>query len=130
MKSQARVLIVSRDEALLRTREMLMGTYFNASRAGTPSEARTQLLTEHFDLLVLCHSLRSDEGEGLAAIAHHQEPPAKVLALRPQTDAGDPRPWADELLGVDAGPFGLLVTSAKILNFRIRSKARAASVRL
>jgi hypothetical protein len=124
MKSNARVLIVSRDEALLRTRELIIGAYFNTIGVGTPSEAKAQLRTERFHLMVLCHSLRSNEAENLAELAHRQEPPAKVLALRPRTDIGEPRPWADEVIGVDAGPFALLVKSADILNFRIRSKAK------
>lgn len=125
MKSDIRVLIVSRDEMLLRTREMIIGAYFQTTGVGRPSEAKAQLQAVHFDLIVLCHSLRSEEGEVLAELAHRQRPPAKVLALGPRTDNGARKPWADEQIGVDAGPFGLLVKSAKMVNFKIRSKAGA-----
>lgn len=124
MKPEIRVLIVSRDEMLLRTREMILGAYFHATGAGRPSEARAQLQAVHFDLLVLCHSLRSEEGETLAKLAHEQEPPAKVLVLGPRTEDVARMPWADDQIGVDAGPFGLLVKSATMVNFKIRSKAK------
>ena len=124
MKPEIRVLIVSRDEMLLRTREMIMGAYFHATGAGRPSEAKAQLQAVHFDLIVLCHSLRSDEGEVLANLAHSQNPPAKVLALGPRTEFGPKKPWADDQIGVDAGPFGLLLKSAKMVNFTIKNKAR------
>ena len=43
MKPEIRVLIVSRDEMLLRTRELMMGAYFHATGVGRPSEAKAQL---------------------------------------------------------------------------------------
>jgi hypothetical protein len=124
MKPEIRVLIVSRDEMLLRTRELIIGAYFHATGVGRPSEAKAQLQAMNFDLIVICHSLRSEEGEVLADLAHHQEPPAKVLALAPRSDGDERRPWADDQIGVDAGPFGLLVKSATMVNFKIKSKAR------
>jgi hypothetical protein len=128
MKPEIRVLIVSRDEMLLRTRELIMGAYFHATAVGRPSEAKAQLQAMHFDLIVLCHSLRSDEGKVLAEMAHRQQPPAKVLALGARTENGEQKPWADAQIGVDAGPFGLLVKSANMVNFKIKSKARSSSL--
>ncbi len=77
-----------------------------------------------FDLMILCHSLREDENEMLANLAHQRRPPIKVLALGPRTDAAQKKAWADEQIGVDAGPFGLLMKSAKMVNYRIKSKAK------
>jgi len=125
MRPEIRVLIVSRDEMLLRTREMIFGAYFHATGVGRPSEAQAQLQAMHFDLVVLCHSLRRDEGEILARLAHAQNPPAKVLVLGARTEYCAREPWADDQIGVDAGPFGLLVKSASMVNFKIRSKAKA-----
>jgi len=125
MKPEIRVLIVSRDEMLLRTRELIIGAYFHATGVGRPSEAAAQLKAMRFDLVVLCHSLRNEEGEVLANLAHRQQPPAKVLALGPRTEGIEKLPWADDQLGVDAGPFGLLLKSAEMVNFKIKSKSRA-----
>ena len=124
MNSQLSVLIVSRDEMLLRTRELIFGAYFRVATAGRPTEAVPQLKSTHFDLVVLCHSLRDDEGKLLADLAHHHARPGKTLALKPITNFGDERPWADDEIGVDAGPYGLLLKAAQMLNFRISSKAK------
>ncbi len=125
MNSQLTVLIVSRDEMLLRTRELIFGAYFRVASAGRPTEAVAQLKSTHFDLVVLCHSLRDDECELLADLAHHHARPGKTLALKPITaDFAGERPWADDEIGVDAGPYGLLLKAAQMLNFRISSKAK------
>lgn len=83
-----------------------------------------QLQAMRFDLMILCHSLRDHECEILANLAHAQHPPSKVLALGPRTDVIEKEPWADEQIGVDAGPFGLLMKSASMVNFKIKSKAK------
>jgi len=124
MNSRCTVLLVSRDDMLLRTREMIFGAYFHVEAVGRPNEAASRLKLIHFDLVVLCHSLREDECEHLAELAHHQEVPAKTLALRPMTDCGEDRHWADEEIGVDAGPYGLLKKAAQMLDFRISSRAK------
>jgi hypothetical protein len=43
MNSHARVLVVSRDEMLLRTREMILGTFFVVKGAGRFPEALAAL---------------------------------------------------------------------------------------
>ena len=49
---------------------------------------------------------------------------ARILALKPMTDFGDERAWADDEIGVDAGPYGLLLKAAQMLDFRILSRAK------
>ena len=124
MKPDIRVLIVSRDEMLLRPRELIIGAYFHATGVGRPAEAKAQLQAMQFDLMILCHSLNDEEGEILASLAHRQKRRAQVLALGPRTDAMEKKAWADAQIGVDAGPFGLLMKTAGMLNYRIKSKAR------
>ena len=119
-----RVLIVSRDEMLLRTREMIFGAYFQVSAVGRVTEAVAKLTSNYFDLVVLCHSLRESECERIADLAHKHAHPARILALKPITDFGDERPWADDEVGVDAGPYGLLLKAAQMLDFRIMSRAK------
>jgi DNA-binding NtrC family response regulator len=127
MNSHARVLVVSRDEMLLRTREMILGAFFAVRGAGRFSEARTLLTNHRFDLVVVCHSLTNDECERLAMIAHEQNPRCLILAMTATSRAGM-KPWADKQLGVDAGPYGLLKKCAEMVGFVLKSKARAAHV--
>ncbi len=126
MNSHARVLVVSRDEMLLRSREMILGAFFAVRGAGRFIEARTLLTNNVFDLIVLCHSLTPDECERLAAMAHDRSPRCQVLAVT-SSSRGSMKPWADKQLGVDAGPYGLLKKCAEMLGYVLKSKARAAS---
>lgn len=125
MNSHARVLVVSRDEMLLRTREMILGTFFVVRGAGRFSEAKTLLNSHSFDLIVLCHSLTPDECERLAILARAQNPRPLILAMSASSRAAN-RPWADKQLGVDEGPYGLLKKCAEMLGYALKSKARAA----
>ena len=125
MKSHARVLVVSRDEMLLRSREMILGAFFAVRGAGRFVEARSLLTSNSFDLIVLCHSLTADECERLASMARERAPRCQVLAMS-STSGGSVKPWADKQLGVDAGPYGLLKKCAEMLGFVLKSKARAA----
>jgi DNA-binding response OmpR family regulator len=127
MNSHARVLVVSRDEMLLRTREMILGAFFSVQGAGRFNEARVLLATQNFDLIVLCHSLTYDECERLAMMAHQKIPRSLVLAMT-ASSRGNLKPWADKQLGVDVGPYGLLKKCAEMLGFVLKSKARAAHV--
>lgn len=127
MGSSARVLIVSRDDMLLRTREMILGAFFEVEGAGRPSEAKALLKGNAFDLIVLCHSLTPDECEHLANLAHSQDPTAKVLAMS-ANGCSKAQSWADRQLGVDAGPYGLLKECSEMLGYVLKSKAKAANV--
>jgi len=125
MNSHARVLVVSRDEMLLRSREMILGAFFAVRGAGRFIEAKTLLTSNSFDLIVLCHSLSPDECERLATLAHGKTPRCQVLAMSPSSRE-NLKAWADKQLGVDAGPYGLLKKCAEMLGFVLKSKARAA----
>lgn len=127
MNSHARVLVVSRDEMLLRTREMILGAFFAVQGAGRFSEARTLMASGHFDLVILCHSLTYEECERLAMLAHERTPRSLVLAMS-ASSRSNLKPWADKQLGVDAGPYGLLKKCAEMLGLVLKSKARAAHV--
>lgn len=109
---------------LLKTREMIFGAYFEVTAAGRATEAIARLASTYFDLVVLCHSLTENECERIAGIAHKHAHPARILALKPLTDFGDEKAWADDEIGVDAGPYGLLLKAAEMLDFRILSRAR------
>ncbi len=126
MNSSARVLVVSRDETLLRTRALILGAFFEVHSAGRALEATSLLHNHVFDLVVLCHSLTNAECEQLAIQAHDQNPRPMILAMSPRGDAS--KPWADKQLGVDAGPYGLLKKCATMLGLALKSKAKTAHV--
>ena len=125
MNSHARVLVVGRDEMLLRTRVMILGAFFVAQGAGRFPEATAAMKRSKFDLIVLCHSLSCDESEALAVLAHEQIPRPLILAVNSSSRA-NVKPWADKQLGVDAGPYALVKKCAEMLGFVLKSKARAA----
>lgn len=127
MNSHARVLVVSRDEMLLRTRKMILGAFFVVHGAGRSSEAKALLKTETFDLIVLCHSLSNDECEQIAAIARRRNARSLILAMT-SSSRSIMKPWADRQLGVDVGPYGLVKKCAEMLGYVLKSKARAAHV--
>jgi DNA-binding response OmpR family regulator len=126
MNSKARVLIVSRDDMVLRTREMILGGYFNVQGAGRFSEAKALMSAIPFDLVVLCHSLQENECEQLAQLAHSQVTRGMVLMMNATTLGASEKPWADKQLGVDAGPYGLVKACAGMLGIVLKSKAKAA----
>ena len=127
MNSHARVLIVGRDEMLLRTREMILGAYFVVQRAGRLAEAITAMRNTRFDLIVMCHSLICDESEALAFLAQQHTPRPLILAMN-STSRVLEKPWADRQLGEDAGPYALVKKCAEMLGYVLKSKARAAHV--
>jgi DNA-binding response OmpR family regulator len=127
MNSHARVLVVSRDETLLRTRKLILGAFFAVQGAGRSSEAKALLKTKRFDLIVLCHSLTNDEGEQIAALAHERNPRPLILAMT-ASSRSVMKPWADKQLGVDAGPYELVKKCAEMLGYVLKSKVRAAHV--
>ena len=123
MNSHARVLVVSRDEMLLRSRQMILGAFFRVESAGRFSEARALLGSKPYDLIVLCHSLTLTECEQLANLARKQTPRPQVLAMSASSRTSI-KPWADKQLGVDAGPYGLVKKCAEMLGYALKSKAR------
>jgi DNA-binding response OmpR family regulator len=127
MNSHARILVVGRDEMLLRTREMILGAFFAVQGAGRFTEARALLTKDYFDLIVLCHSLTEDECERLAGMARDHTHRPLILAMS-ASSRGNIKPWADKQLGVDAGPYGLVKKCAEMVGFVLKSKARAAHV--
>lgn len=127
MNFYARVLVVSRDEMLLRTREMILGAFFKVRGAGRFSEASALIKSNDFDLIILCHSLTEDECERLAMLSLDKSPRPQILAMAASSRAGF-KPWADKQLGVDAGPYGLLKKCAEMLGYVLKSKAKAAHV--
>jgi DNA-binding NtrC family response regulator len=127
MNSNARVLVVSRDEMVLRTRVMILGAFFQVEGAGRVGEAAALMNANNFDLVVVCHSISGDDSERLVKLAHEKNPRPLILATTASSRA-TVQPWADKQLGVDAGPYGLVKKCAEMLGYTLKSKARAAHV--
>jgi DNA-binding response OmpR family regulator len=125
MNSKASVLVVSRDEMLLRSRSMILGAFFDVRGAGRPSEAKALIQGTTFNLIVLCHSLTNEECEDLVRLTRNQSPRPKILAMNGSSQSI--KPWADNHLGVDAGPYGLVKKCAEILGHILKSKAKATA---
>ena len=127
MTSHVRVLVVSRDEMLLRTRKMILGAFFVVEVAGRLPEAVTAMKRSKFDLIVLCHSLTADECEALAFLSQQHTPRPLILAMNPSSRTSV-KTWADAQLGMDVGPYALVKKCAEMLGYVLKSKARATHV--
>ena len=124
MKSNEHILIVGKDEMLLRTRQMILGTHFQVETAGRVSHA-AGLLAERFDLLVLCYSLTDEECRQVVQIARNHPPQPEILEIimlgRPCAAVG-----IQEELNSEEGPYALLQKAADMVGFELRSIGRSA----
>jgi hypothetical protein len=120
-----RILVVSNDEMLLRTRKMILGAYFDTRGTRRLSEAKTLILRSDFDLIVLCHSLPNVECGLLANQVRILSPSTVVLAMSSPDNDG-PKPWADIQLDADMGPYGLLNACPSMLGFTLTSKVESS----
>jgi DNA-binding response OmpR family regulator len=89
MNNGAHVLVVSRDQMLLQTRVLILGTYFQVAAAGRVPEAEAALGKQAFDLVVLCYSLSDDEYRKMLDLCLSQDRPPKVLTLRAGNNGRD-----------------------------------------
>ncbi len=125
MKSNAQVLIVGHDEMLLRTRQLILGTYFQVETAGRVSHAAGLLADRRFDLLVLCYSLTDEECRQVVQVALSHPPQPKILEMsmlgRPCAAVG-----IHEELNSEDGPYALLQKAADMIGFELRSIGRSA----
>jgi CheY-like chemotaxis protein len=110
------ILTVSQDEMLLETRAAVLRKANAEVIAATASEARKNLKSRQFDLVVLCHSLSVEETLELAALAHQQTIAVPVLTVVP--NAVPVSEWrfiaADSVTSSD--PRGLIEKVAGLLN--------------
>lgn len=125
MKSNAHILIVGKDEMLLRTRQMILGTHFQVETAGRVSHAAGLLAGRRFDLLVLCYSLTDEECRQVVQIARNHPPQPEILEIimlgRPCAAVG-----IQEELNSEDGPYALLQKAADMVGFELKSIRRSA----
>jgi DNA-binding response OmpR family regulator len=80
------ILTISQDEMLLSTRAAVLRKTNAEVVAATASEAKKILRSRRFDLVVLCHSLSTEETLEIAALAHRQTLAVRVLTVVPNAD--------------------------------------------
>jgi ActR/RegA family two-component response regulator len=125
MNNGAHVLVVSRDQMLLQTRALMLGTYFQVEAAGRVPEAEEAMRKRAFDLVVLCYSLSDDEYRKMLDLCLSQDSPPKVLTLHGANN-GRPRDGGDGEYAVERGPYELLKKTAEMVGFPLKPMGRQA----
>ncbi len=121
--NHSQILVVSRDQMLLQTRRLILGTYFDVQGAGRMSEAGSILSKREFDVIVLCDTLSNDECQQIAKMVHDQKPlPTLLSLLGPCADDKDRT--VGRKLTLRGGPLDLVRECANLLGCDLHSKQR------
>lgn len=116
------VLLVSRDQAVLQTRQLILGAFFQAYCATRISEAEALISRYSFDLIVLCYTLAESERRAVMSLVADLKRPPRILLLTPVgTLPEDAVPGQATM--TEAGPYYLLMKSAEMLGVDLRMKA-------
>jgi DNA-binding response OmpR family regulator len=127
MDTHSQILVVSRDQMLLQTRRLILGTYFEVEAAGRISEAGSILAKRDFDLIVLCDTLTNLECQQIAEMVRDQRPQPTVLSILGPGTKGQERQVGRKLL-LSGGPLQLLRECADALGHDLRSKQRSMTI--
>ena len=106
MNKPKRILSVSNDHDLATSRALALGDAgHEVTTAAGRTHAEQAIAAGEFDLLVLCHTLSSEDAIALAEVFRRINPSAKVLAVATG--------WfivirADRVVQMADGPFALL----------------------
>ena len=93
----AEVLVFSRDQLLLETRQLILGAFFQARGAGNIEDAEALLAMHRFDLIVLCSTLSEQECERVLELVEYRKPRPQILIMGAQ-GCDPPRYAADHVL--------------------------------
>jgi len=115
---RAQVCLANWDDALLRSRTMMLGAYFSVDAAGGFPECLRMLRKNRYDLLVLCYTLDDHQQQALATAARETCSSISVLVLR--TGQSSDKPFADYLFEISRGPGQLVAQCAGILGCTIK----------
>jgi DNA-binding response OmpR family regulator len=126
MKSDAQVLLVGRDEMLLQTRKLILGSYFQVEVAGRVSHAAQLMAERSFGLIVLCSSLSDHECERVAELARAQKARPKILTLSTTGRQSCGR-GADDEVAEEIGPLALARKAATMLGLEMKANGRGLS---
>ena len=115
------VLVVSRDQMLLHTRQLILSAFFQVKGAGRVVEAEELISRCHFDLIVLCYTLAECECRSVLGAIAKQHPRPKVLMLNGAGIESE-NSFFDQTVMTEAGPYYLLDKSAELLGVDIKMK--------
>jgi DNA-binding NtrC family response regulator len=125
MHDHSQILVVSRDQMLLQTRRLILGTYFEVEAAGRMSEAGTILSKRDFDVIVLCDTLTESECVQIADLVRDQKPHPMLFSLLGPGNRNKGSTVADKV--VAGAPLELLKECAVVLGYNLRGKQRMFS---
>ena len=107
--SKPSVLLVGEDRHLLNTRAALLGRLGTEVNCVTGAEALQRIAAQnlHFDLVVLCHSVKQSHAAAISGAVHKRKLPTFVLQVKERfgTDEDRAQICCDAL--VDAHPASL-----------------------
>lgn len=126
MQNHSQILVVSRDQMLLQTRRLILGTYFEVEAAGRMSEAGSILSKRDFDLIVLCDTLTDTECKQIADMVSGHKPEPTLLSLQGPGNKGH-EPAVGRKLVCGGGPLQLLRECADVLGVSLQGKHRMFS---
>jgi hypothetical protein len=125
MNNGPHVLVVSRDQMLLQTRSLILGTYFQVEPAGRVREAEAVMAKICFDLVILCYSLTDDDYRRMLDLCACQSPYPRILTLHNGANCRS-CPGADGVSAMESGPYQLLKKTAELVGFALKPMGRAA----
>lgn len=126
MNTHSQILVVSRDQMLLQTRRLILGTYFEVEAAGRMSEAGSILSKHDFDLIVLCDTLSETECQQIARMVEDQRPKPTLLSLLGPGTREHER-HIGRNLALKGGPLQLVKECADVLGINLHGKQRIFS---
>lgn len=119
MHDHLQILVVSRDQLLLQTRRLILGTYFQVEAAGRVSEAGMILSKHDFDVIVLCDTLSESDCCQIADMVRDQEPQPMLFSLLGPGNRHRGASVAKKV--IDGAPLQLLKECAEVLGYNLRS---------
>ena len=124
MQTHSQILVVSRDQMLLQTRRLILGTYFEVEAAGRMSEAGMILSKRDFDVIVLCDTLSDSECRQIADMVRDQTPQPTLFCLLGPANAHTSPTVGRKVAGA---PLVLLKECADVLGYDLHGKHRMFS---
>ena len=121
------VLVVSRDQMLLQTRQLILGAFFQVHCAGRICEAEELISRNSFDLIVLCYTLPAAERREVMRLVAGMKRPPRILLMTPI--GGMPEEASpDQATMTESGPYYLLKKTAELLGVDLKMKAHMVEV--
>ena len=121
------VLVVSRDQMLLQTRQLILGAFLQVQCAGRVREAEALVSRYSFDLVILCYTLSEYEQRAVLELLAGLKRQPKILVLNSMGSLAE-RQLPGQITMTEAGPYYLLKKSAEMLGVDIKAKANLVEV--